>query len=200
VSSPYERALDLTGLDPALRTYFSEIPTGSTGRGTGTFDVVGTRRRWLWPFIRILQKDAILAPVWRHDVPFTVQNRPQADGSLIAERRFEFTDGVFTMLDRMTAVDGVLTDVLGTSGRLSAKFHGQVKAGALTLRSRSVAVRIGKHWMRLPAVIAPTVSLTESRSDDGAHQHVSVSLAMPLVGRIYEYAGTFTYAIEHEGN
>ena len=40
----------------------------------GTFDRVGTPRRWLWPVLRVLQRRRILFPVWEHDVPFTIEN------------------------------------------------------------------------------------------------------------------------------
>jgi hypothetical protein len=198
VSSPYERALDLDGLDPALRTYFSGVPSGSVGVGVGVFAVVGTPRRWIWPLLSLLRRDGILSPGWQKEVPFTVHNRPQPDGSLVAERRFGLSGAPFTMVDHMTVAGGMLTDVLGRSARLSAEFNGSVEFGTLVLSSRSVSLRVGGRWMRVPRPLAPRVSLTESRDRDDARQHVSVSLALPIIGKIYEYSGSFTYRIEGE--
>ena len=64
--SPWEAALGdrLDELDPALRAYFSAIPDGSVGRGSGVFDQVGTPRRWLWPVLAILGRTGIVFPVW----------------------------------------------------------------------------------------------------------------------------------------
>lgn len=47
MSYPWRLALGdrLDELDPALATYVGELPDGSVGRGSGVFDVVGTRGR-----------------------------------------------------------------------------------------------------------------------------------------------------------
>jgi hypothetical protein len=77
--SPYELIVSadvLARLHPRLRAYFGPVPVGSVGRGAGTFSVVGTPRRWLWPVLAVFARDAVMFPVWEHDVPFTVENRP----------------------------------------------------------------------------------------------------------------------------
>ncbi|MBE7163154.1 MAG: DUF4166 domain-containing protein, partial [Williamsia herbipolensis] len=63
-------------LHPRLRAYFAAIPPGHVGRGDGVFAVVGTPRRWLWPFLALFARDDVMFPVWERDVPFTVENRP----------------------------------------------------------------------------------------------------------------------------
>lgn len=81
--SPYQLSAPadvLARLHPRLRTYFGRIPSGHVGRGSGTFSVVGTPRRWVWPVLAVLARDAVLFPVWEHDVPFTVENRPARVG------------------------------------------------------------------------------------------------------------------------
>lgn len=194
--SPYERALDLSGLDPSLRTYFSGIPEGQQGVGRGTFDVVGTPRRWLWPVLAVLAREGIVTPTWQHRVPFAVRNRAGADGSLVAERRFDLPGGAFTMVDRMTARSGLLIDQLGYGRRLAARFASRVDAGALHLRSVEVRVRLARHWLRVPLPIAPRVDLIERYDHERELQHVSVELSLPLIGRIYEYSGWFSYHLE----
>ena len=80
--SPWRAALgeDFARLHPRLLAYFSAIPAGRVGRGTGTFDRVGTSRRWLWPVLRVLERRRILFPVWERDVAFTVENRADHSG------------------------------------------------------------------------------------------------------------------------
>ena len=92
--SPWEAALGdaLAQLHPRLRAYFSPIPIGKVGRGRGTFEVVGTPRRWLWPVLWLLGRDGVVFPVWEHDVAFTVENRWDG-GILRATRTFEFRNG-----------------------------------------------------------------------------------------------------------
>ena len=179
--SPYEATLDLDGLDPRLRTYFGEIPAGSVGVGRGVFDVVGTPKRWLWPVLWVLGRQGVVFPVWARDVPFTVVNRPQG-GDLHGIRTFHFTTGDRSMIDRITPH---LVDYLGAAGHYRAPLVGQVLDGALHLRSTALWYR----RLRLPG----RVEVIERSVDD--LQHVAVTISAPLVGRIYEYSGYFSYEI-----
>jgi hypothetical protein len=147
--SPYELSAPadvLARLHPRLRTYFGRIPSGHVGRGSGTFSVVGTPRRWVWPVLAVFAWDAVMFPVWEHDVPFTVENRPvrvgrgpapeqepgthrsdrgraddlEARPAVRAHRTFHFASGDRTMVDAITAEPEGLVDHLGTRGRVSA--------------------------------------------------------------------------------
>ena len=102
--SPWEAALGdaVSQLHPRLRAYFSPIPAGHVGRGRGTFDVVGTPRRWLWPALWVLGLDGVVFPVWERDVAFTVENRWDG-GILRAARTFHFRGGIRVMTDAMTS-------------------------------------------------------------------------------------------------
>jgi hypothetical protein len=95
----------------------------------------------------------------------------------------------------------VLVDQLGRDGRLGAQLRVRVREGALELRSSrttATTVRVGRRRIRIPPLIAPTVTLTERFDDQSQRQHVSVVIALPGLGRIYEYAGFFEYAITAE--
>ena len=184
MTSPYESALDLDGLDPRLRAYFGEIPAGSVGVGRGVFDVVGTPKRWLWPVLWVLGRQGVVFPIWSRDVPFTVVNRPDA-GSLHGIRTFHFTRGDRAMVD---SISPELVDSLGTRGQYRAALRGAVEGGALHLWSTSLTFR----GIRLPG----RVDVTER--SDGSLQHVAVTITAPVVGRVYEYSGHFSYEImEH---
>ncbi|WP_375387504.1 DUF4166 domain-containing protein [uncultured Amnibacterium sp.] len=67
--------------------------------------------------------------------------------------------------------------------------------GGLRLDSMRVRLRVGP--LRLPlGPLSPAVRLTE-RFEDG-RQRVALTVDVPVLGRIYEYAGSFTYAVRQE--
>ncbi len=193
--SPWQRILgdEFSSLHPRLHAYFSALPAGRVGRGTGTFDVVGTPRRWLWPVLRALQRRRILFPVWELRVPFTVENRADA-GVVRATRTFQLAGGDRVMVDAVS-IDAArpidhLVDRLGDGGVLSARLTASVVDGQLRLVSTSA------RWGRLPIPFAPRVELTERFDDAVGRPHVALTLESRIFGRIYEYSGFFDYRIE----
>lgn len=182
-------------LDPGLRDYFGAIPAGHVGRGEGTFDVVGARRRWLWPFLAVLALDGIVFPAWERQIPFTVMNRPSAGGTVIAKRLFEFPETGWVMTDQIGITPAGLADRMGRSGFLWVALVATVVNGRLVLRSTGVTVRLGR--LRVPlGLLSPRLTLVERR--EGKRQHISLRLHLPLLGTLYEYSGSFTYVIEPE--
>ncbi|GAA4155066.1 DUF4166 domain-containing protein [Gryllotalpicola daejeonensis] len=199
-------------LHPRLRTYFSPIPAGSVGRGAGVFERVGTRPAWLRPLVRLLfDRSHVLTARWGERVPFTVVNRPASTdagaAAVAAERRIAFPSGEWTMVDEISAAgphprvgDGAgIRDLIGSPPRLDVLLDAQVQGGALEMRSRAATLILGRVRMPVPRPLAPTVTLTEQWDDSAAKQRVSVTVRAPLFGTIYEYAGTFSYAIESAG-
>jgi hypothetical protein len=185
----------MADLDAGLRAYFGAIPEGYVGRGRGVFDVVGTPRRWLWPALQLLARDGVVFPVWEHSVPFRVTNRPTARGTVRATRVFQFAGGELTMTDEIGVTRSGLTDRLGRHGIVSAALDADVANGRLVLTSTGVQLRLGP--VRVPlGPLAPRVSLVERTDSD--RQHVSLRLSMPLIGTLYEYSGSFTYAVEKD--
>lgn len=197
--SPYTRALGdrAEDLHPVLRAYFAGVPDGAVGIGEGVFRRVGTPRRWLWPVLRLLERRGVIAACWEQDVPFRVENRTIA-GRAVGERVFDLPRGAWTMRDAVAATPGGrIVDELGEPGIVAACFDLEVRDGALHLTSRAVGFRLGGLRLRMPRLLSPVVALTE-RYDDARHrQCVSLTLTAPLVGRIYEYDGDFTYRIEN---
>lgn len=185
--SPWESALGdrIESLHPRLREYFAAIPDGSVGIGEGVFDVVGTPRRWLWPLFGLLGSD-VLFPVWQHNVPFTVHNRARGS-SVVAVRMFAFERGQRHMRDEI-GFTGELWDRLG---HVVATLEASVYDGGLELYS----TRVRLAGIPIPRWLAPRLTLTERWDDASACQRVSLVLVAPLVGRLYEYAGSFTYRI-----
>ncbi|MEF3403846.1 DUF4166 domain-containing protein [Agromyces sp. CCNWLW203] len=198
--SPYAQALGaaVVELDPGLQRYFSQVPDGAVGRGIGMFEIVGTPRRWLWPMLAVLGRWGVLFPVHEVEVPFTIENRCTATGALHAVRRFEFRSGSREMIDEVSTRNGRVVDSLGTGGRLRVAFEADAIDGALVLRSTAVGIRLGRLRLRIPPAAAPLARLIERYDASSARQHVRFTLDAPLLGRIYEYAGSFAYAIEPE--
>ncbi|MBX3093532.1 MAG: DUF4166 domain-containing protein [Cryobacterium sp.] len=201
--SPYERALGDAafghgGLHPRLRAYFSAIPDGMRGVGHGTFDTVGTPRRWLRPVLRAFIDDDVVFPIWERDVPFTVVNVSSVEAgqpAVVGERTFHFESGDRVMRDLISVTALGLVDTLGSRRRLRAAFHARVVEGALLLQSTRVEVRLWGRYVRVPRMLAPRVELEERFCDSDDRQHVSVLLSVPLIGRVYEYSGSFRYKL-----
>ncbi|NQX33755.1 DUF4166 domain-containing protein [Herbiconiux sp. VKM Ac-2851] len=209
--SPYEltsgSALD--DLHPVVRRYVGGIKPGFRGYGSGVFEQIGTPRRWLWPVLRMLAPQGILFPAWEHNVPFSIVNAPLVDRDgrtgVVAVRRFHFLSGAQAMVDAITAenpgADG-LVDHLGLDRRFRVRLATRVVRGELHLTSTALELRVGRHFVRLPAALSPRVTVVE-RFDDAANagegaQRVTAVVEAPVVGRVYEYTGTFQYEIRPE--
>ncbi|WP_309128971.1 DUF4166 domain-containing protein [Microbacterium sp.] len=200
--SPYLRALGTgrAGLHPNLSTYFEAVPPGGIGIGEGVFQRAGTRRRWLWPVYRMLQARGAVLAGWHEDVPFTVRNRT-VDGSAVARRTFHLPEGDWVMRDVVSArANGTVVDQLGEPQMVAAAFRVRVEAGALLLRSTAVGIRVGRLRIRMPKAISPVIRLRESFDDATRRQRVELSVDVPLLGRVYEYDGTFAYRVEQSAD
>lgn len=198
--SPYLRALgaDRTRLHPGLSAYFSALPAGQVGVGEGVFERVGTPRRWLWPALRMLQRRGALVAGWHEQLPFTVRNRNIA-GKAVSARTFHLPEGDWTMRDAVSARPrGRVVDQIGEPATVAVAFTVSVDGDALALRSTAVGIRLGGVRLPLPRLIAPVVRLRESAEKQAGRHRVSLTMDMPLLGRIYEYEGTFEYRIEDE--
>ena len=198
--SPYARALGerANDLHPRLRAYFQAVPDGAVGMGEGVFRRVGTPRRWLWPALRMLERRGVVAACWEQDVPFRIENRTIASRAL-GEREFRLSRGPFMMRDAVVATaHGRVVDELGEPGLIAASFDVEVQDGGLRLTSRAVGVRLGRLRLTVPAFVRPRVRLWERFDDAAERQRVSLTIDMPLLGRVYEYDGDFTYRIEHQ--
>lgn len=192
--SPWQRALGsrAASLSPGLRNYFGAIPVGGVGVGRGAFRVVGTPRKWIWPFFAIAAREGIAFPAWAAQVPFTVHNRAGAHGTVTSERTFHFAHGDWVMTDRIGIAGAGLVDRLGRHGLLEVALAATVVEGSLQLRSRAATLRV--LGLRIPlGALAPVVSLTERSA--GSSQAITLTVDLPLVGRLYEYDGEFHYEV-----
>lgn len=187
--SVYERVLgaSVSQLDPGLRAYFGELPLGTVGRGTGVYDVAGSRHRWLRPALAWLATRQVLFPEFGRGIPFTVENR----GDRTALRSFAFPGRTRVMVDAMSVVDGALHDRLGRRGGLEVELVLSVAGGGLHMRSGRQWLHVGPLRVRMPGLVRVTLAET---AGDGL-QHVDVRMTAPVLGEVFRYAGSFTYAV-----
>ncbi|WP_298039886.1 DUF4166 domain-containing protein [uncultured Microbacterium sp.] len=198
--SPYARALGsrLDELHPRLRSYFSPLPEGCIGVGEGVFRRVGTPRRWLWRFLKPLHDRGVVYAGWQMAVPFRITNR-LVSTRLVGERDFLIPGQEWRMSDAVSLTPhGRIVDELGEPSIVAASFDVDVDDGALMLTSHRVGVRLGRRRIRVPRALSPVIRLRESFDDASDRQRVAVTIDMPLLGRIYEYSGDFTYRIEED--
>lgn len=199
--SPYEIVLgpQFENLHPRLKQYFSAVPPGDAGIGGGSFTVVGSPRFWLWPMLWMLGRQGVVFPTWRRRVPFTILNGTTVDArgnvAVIGIRTFSFPLGDRIMTDAVTAERRGLVDYLGTQRRWRILLAAEVVNGELHLVSTGVAVRCGRFELAIPQVFAPVVRLSERFDSSADRQRVSVTIDSPQLGRLYEYAGSFSYRI-----
>lgn len=198
--SPYEAELGdrIGALHPSLQRYFATIPSGHRGIGNGVFSEVGTPRRWLWPFIRLVEPRGVVFAGWQRDVTFRVVNRTRG-GRAIATREFDLPQGRWTMTDEvMRSPRGGISDHLGSPATIAVTFDVEVRGGALGLTSRRAAVAFGPVRFTLPRTLSPRIVLRESYDDPTGQQRIDLSVTLPLIGRVYGYTGLFTYRIEKD--
>jgi len=189
VPSVYERVLGsrFDDLDPRLRTYFGALPAGRVGRGTGIYDVAGSRMRWARPALAWLARRQVLFPEYGRGIPFTVENR----GDRTARRTFSFPQRTRVMVDAMSVVDGVLHDRLGRRGGLEVELLLSVTDGGLHMRSGRQWLHLGSLRFRMPGLVRVTLAETAA----GGMQHVDVRMTAPVLGEVFRYSGTFSYSV-----
>lgn len=200
LNSPYERALGsrAEALHPVLREYIAAIPTGTVGIGEGVFEAFGTHRRWLAPVLAVLARCHIIVPGHHREVPFRIENRTES-GRQTAIRVLELRRGPWAMRDAVEHRRGTrVVDRLGAPALVAAEFEVEVADGGLRLSSR--AVRLGPRALGipLPPPLRPRIILDERWVEAEGHQRVQLTMDLPLLGRLYEYRGTFHYRIEEE--
>ncbi|SMY01182.1 protein of unknown function (DUF4166) [Brevibacterium aurantiacum] len=188
----------MTQLHPVLQSYFATIPAGSVGIGEGVFECFGTEHRWLRPLQTWLARRHVIVPGMHHQVPFQVENRTAA-GRQTAARSLDLDSGTWTMVDAVSLSEsGQVVDVLGQPALVEVSFDVAAIEGGLRLRSRAVTLRLGAVRLPVPKTIRPVIALSERFDAEAARQQVRLTADVPVLGRVYEYQGSFTYRIVEE--
>ena len=100
------------------------------------------------------------------------------------------------MVDEIGVTSGTLDDRLGRPVRAVAVFRASIREGGLRLRSERVTLVAGRLRLRVPRAVAPLIVLTERFDEHEDRQRVAITVTMPIVGRVYQYAGWFRYEVD----
>jgi hypothetical protein len=195
-TSVYQRVLgdQFDALEPHLRDYLGQPAEATVGFGQGTFEVAGSRKRWLRPLFAAMAPKRILFPEFGREVPFTITTVPGPGEGLSAGREFHFPKTVRQIEDTMHVIDGELHDFMGRSRALEVKLRASVVDGGLSMISGATWLHVGRLRVPLPALFGARVVLTQRWTGE-AHR-IEVHVSNPLLGDIFEYAGHFTHRWE----
>jgi hypothetical protein len=186
-------------LQPELSDYVDGVDRGAAGIGRGEYSVAGPSRRWLAPLFACAAPAHALFGERGRNVGLTVVNVPHRDARgrvcLSSTRSFAFGGVTRTMEDTMLAGrDGLLHDFLGRRRFLEVSLCLGVSAeGWLTMRSVATWVWLGRMRVPVPRILSARVDLTERWDAATASQRVDVTLTHPVLGRVFEYRGSFVY-------
>ena len=210
MTSPYQAVLGdgLRRPAPAAAGVLRRDPgRRTTASGRGVFDTVGTPRRWLWPALALLGGRRGLPGLASATCRSRSMNRPGRGrgGRAVGARRPRLPPrgrGDGRWCDEISADARGHRRPLGRpSPRVEPRFDAAVVDGA-TAAHVDVASSCGSARMRIPvpALVAPRVDAHRAlRRRPGRAARVASRCTSPLIGTVYEYAGSFRYSVQSGG-
>lgn len=146
------------------------------------------------PFLALGSRRNILATDTGRDVPFRIENYPYADSygreTVTFVRTFPRSRFDATMI--YDEERGEIVDYLGTHQHLAVPLALSVDdRGGLIIRSGPQRL-LGPLVLPVPAAATGTAVVTEHYDDQAERFRVAVTVANPLLGRIFGYWGSFT--------
>lgn len=186
-------------LQPELSDYVDGAARGEAGVGRGVYEFAGPSTRWLAPLFACTARAHALFGERGRNVGLTVVNVPHRDARgricLSSTRSFAFAGVTRTMEDTMLAGrDGLLHDFLGRRRFLEVSLRLGVSAeGWLRMRSVGTWLWVGRMRIPIPRMLSARVDLTERWDSAAESQRVHVTLTHPVLGRVFEYRGSFVY-------
>ncbi|MCU1404149.1 MAG: hypothetical protein JWQ43_452 [Glaciihabitans sp.] len=196
-ASVYQRVLgaDFDKLSPEIADYFALPPEPDmVGRVSGVFHVAGSRRAWLRPLLHFLAWRRVMFPEFNHDVPFRAINIPGPGDGLSSLREIELPGTLRLIEDTMHVIDGRLHIFVGRKRGAELRLRLRVVDGGLSTISDGLWIHIGGQRIRIPKVFGAKVVASQHWAQS-EHQ-VVVTVSNPLVGDLFEYAGSFRYRFE----
>ncbi|WP_309129024.1 DUF4166 domain-containing protein [Microbacterium sp.] len=171
------------------------------GRAEGVFEVVGGRFGRLAALARPLTGPRIILTRLAHEVPFTLVTRAgrSDDGRpvLDAVREVRYPRSSQWVSDRVTAgvAPRTVEGTLGTRGRIELLSDCSVDAGgALRMRSRHVALRLGRWRVRLRGMFSLRVTVDDGWDAARGRSTIDMRAVSPLLGTVMEYRGWYSEA------
>ncbi|MBF4993690.1 DUF4166 domain-containing protein [Arthrobacter gandavensis] len=200
--SVYQRALGAAfgRLQPQLQDYFSLQPgEGRYGFGTGIFDVAGSPRPALRPFLSAIPVANAFFPEFGRHVPFTISNYPHLDpfgrSSLTAVRTFKFdrADRIFEDTTSLTSPTG-LTDYVGRRRNLATDLDLSVsRDGRLHMHSPHTRLFLGRLRIPVPVLAGADAHAEQWWDETAGHFRIRTIVRQRQFGTVFVYDGSFTY-------
>lgn len=166
----------------------------------GMFTVAGSRFGRLTALASPVVGPGLLVTRFGRDVPFridTVGGRSRSGRPTLAARReFRFPGKVQHITDRLTATGhpGLLHNALGIRGRVQMLEECSVTPeGALRMRTRAVALRVGRHRIKLRGMLRLDVDLVDGWDDAEQRRTIAMRATSPVLGTVLEYRGWYRF-------
>jgi len=167
----------------------------------GVFAVAGSRFGRLAALASPLVGPGLLVTRFGRDVPFridTVSRRSRSGrATLETVREFRFTGATQHVVDRLFATGrpGVVQNALGARGRVEILEDCSVTDdGALRMRTRAVALRVGRHRIALRGILRMELELVDGWDEARRRRTVDMRATSPVIGTVLEYRGWYRYA------
>lgn len=167
----------------------------------GVFAVAGSRFGRLAALASPLVGPRLLVTRFGRDVPFridTVSGRsPSGRPTLDTVREFRFADTTQHVVDRLFATGhpGLVQNALGSRGRVEMLEECSVTDdGALRMRTRAVALRLGRCRIALRGILRIDVDLVDGWDDTHDRRTIEMRATSPVLGTVLEYRGWYRYA------
>ncbi|MDF2507727.1 MAG: hypothetical protein K0Q52_1586 [Microbacterium sp.] len=171
-----------------------------TDSAAGVFTVAGSRFGRLTALAFPMVGPGLLVTRYARDVPFridTVAGRSQSGrATLVARREFRFPGKVQHIEDRLTVTGrpGVLHNALGVRGRVEMLEECSVTPeGALRMRSRAVALRLGRRRIPLRGLLRLDVDLVDGWDEAEQRRTIAMRATSPVLGTVLEYRGWYRF-------
>lgn len=169
----------------------------------GVFAVAGSRFGRLAALARPVIGPGLLVTRFARDVPFridTVSGRSRSGrATLDTVREFRFPGATQHVADRLFATGhpGIVQNALGARGRVEMLEACSVtEHGALRMRTRAVALRLGRRRIALRGILRIDVELVDGWDEARRRRTVEMRATSPVLGTILEYRGWYRYTDE----
>jgi len=166
----------------------------------GVFAVAGSRFGRLAGLAAGVVGPGLLVSRFARDVPFridTVSGRSRSGHATLATvREFRFPGATQHVVDRLVATGhpGIVQNALGVRGRVEMLEECSVTGdGALRMRTRVVALRVGRHRIALRGVLRVDVELVDGWDEARRRRTVSMRATSPVLGTVLEYRGWYRH-------
>jgi hypothetical protein len=167
----------------------------------GVFEVAGSRFGRLAGLASPVVGPGLLVTRFARDVPFRIDavSRRSRSGraTLDTVREFRFPRVTQHVVDRLFATGhpGLVQNALGVRGRVQMLEECSVtEDGALRMRTRAVALRLGRHRIALRGILRIEVDLVDGWDEARRRRTIAMRATSPVLGTVLEYRGWYRYA------